>query len=229
MNASSMHGGPRRKRDKHRGPPSIHRVFYLPALVIIGSLAATPALWALDASERSFIWNEAQARMAAAATPDDYRRAAITYLKLVNDGVGNGPLFYNLGTAMVQAGETELAIEAFKHAEWFWGAQRDLRHNLKIALARKADSETVEWPWYRLVFFWHFDLPAAARLKTAILAFSIFWLVLTMKLIGIKRGVRAMLVLTVITIILFGSSVVISWHQETTAGSYQLHLPQRDT
>ncbi|MBI2437668.1 MAG: tetratricopeptide repeat protein [Lentisphaerae bacterium] len=196
---------------------------YLPALVVIGSLLSSRALWALDAPERSFIWNEAQARLAAARTPAAYLQAAQTYQKLVDSGVRNGSLFYNLGTALLQAGQIDAAIAAFERAERFGGAQADLRHNLKIALARKQNSETVQWPWFRLVLFWHFDLPAAARTMVAALAFSIFWVALTLRLIGIERSaVRAVLILAAIAMILFGSSAATSWHQETAMRGYHL-------
>ncbi|GAJ02917.1 unnamed protein product [marine sediment metagenome] len=188
--------------------------------------SCTPAT-ALDKSERAFIWNEAQARMAAARSPDAYLRAAQTYQKLVDDGVRNGPLFYNLGTALLQAGQIDPAIDAFQRAERFSGARSDIRQNLKIAMARKADIETAEWPWYRLVLFWHFYLPAATRMMVAAIAFFIFWVVLTMRLAGIQRsGANAVLIMVAITMILFGSSAAISWHQEATASGYQLiHTP----
>ena len=188
----------------------------------IGLLATRPS-FALDASERAFIWNEGHARMAAACTPDAYLRAARTYQKLVDDGVRNGPLFYNLGTALLQTGQIDPAIDAFQRAEQFLGAQSDIRQNLKIAMARKANNETAEWPWYRLVLFWHFYLPAATRMMVAAIAFFIFWAALTLRLAGIQRsGVNAILILAAITVILFGSSVAASWQQEATASGYQL-------
>jgi len=191
-------------------------------MVSIG-LLATRTSFALDKSERTFIWNEAQAGMAAARTPDAYLRAAQTYQKLVDDGVRNGPLFYNLGTALLQAGQIDPAIDALQRAERFLGTQGDIRQNLKIAMARKANNETAEWPWYRLVLFWHFYLPAATRMMVAAIAFFIFWAALTLRLAGIQRsGVNALLILAAITMILFGSSVAISWHQEATASGYRI-------
>lgn len=187
-------------------------------------LLATMSASALNASERTFIWNEGQARMAAARTPDAYLRAAQTYQKLADDGVRNGPLFYNLGTALLQAGQIEPAISALLRAEQFLGAQSDIRQNLKIAMARKANNETAEWPWYRLVLFWHFYLPAATRTMAAVIAFFTFWVVLTLRLVGIRRsGVNAILILAALTVVLFGSSVAASWWQQETASSaYQL-------
>jgi tetratricopeptide (TPR) repeat protein len=197
-------------------------LFKLLLLAGISCYSGVPAS-ALDASERAFIWNEGHARMAAARTPDAYLRAAQTYQKLVDDGVRNGPLFYNLGTALLLTGQIDPAIDAFQHAEQFLGAQSDIRQNLKIAMARKANNETAEWPWYRLVLFWHFYWPAATRMMAAAIAFFIFWLALALRLTGIQRsGVNGALILAAIIMILFGSSVAISWHQESTARAYPL-------
>ena len=193
------------------------------ALFMIGSILSTQPGFALDASERAFIWNEAHARMAGARTPDAYLRAAQTYQKLVDDGVRNGPLFYNLGTALLQAGQINPAIDAFLRAEQFLGAQNDIHQNLKIAMARKANNEMAEWPWYRLVLCWHFYLSAATRMMVAALAFFIFWAALTLRLLGIQRsGVNIALILAAITMILFGSSVATAWQQETTAPALPL-------
>ena len=198
--------------------------FFIKLLLMAGIIcwAGAPAS-ALDASERAFIWNEAQACLAAAQTPDDFLHAARTYQKLVDDGVHNGALFFNLGTALLQAGQVDQAIDAFQRAERFLGARDDIRRNLAIAMARKADNETAEWPWYRLVLFWHFYLPAATRMIVATSAFLIFWVVLTLRMFGINRsGMNTILILAALTMILFGSSVAVTWQQEATAGGYQL-------
>ncbi len=196
-----------------------------PLLLIAGSLILFSCLpaHALDASERAFIWNEGQAHMAAARTPEDYLRAAQTYQKLVDAGVRNGPLFYNLGTAFLHAGQIAPAIDALQRAEQFLGFQNDIRQNLKIAMARKANNETAEWPWYRLVMFWHFYLSAATRLMVTAIAFFVFWVILILRLLGIRRGdVNTIMILAALAMVLFGSSVATSWHQAATSGSYQL-------
>jgi len=194
------------------------------ALIVSIALSAAMSASALSASERAFIWNEGQAHMASARTPEAYLRAAQSYRKLVDDGVRNGPLFYNLGTALLQAGQIEPAINAFLRAEQFLGAQSDIRQNLKIAMARKANNETAEWPWYRLVLFWHFYLSAATRALAAAIAFFIFWAVLTLRLAAIRQSwVNVILIMAAVAVILCGSSVAASWwQQEAEASASQL-------
>ena len=138
--------------------------------------------FALDASERLFIWNEANAAIQNAKTPPEYLRAASIYQRLVDDGVRNGPLFYNIGTALLLAERYELSFNAFERAERYLGRQPDIDQNLKIALAKKTKSTTAVLPWYRLAAFWHFYLSCPQRISIASGAFFVFWLTLALKL-----------------------------------------------
>jgi hypothetical protein len=57
----------------------------------------------------------------------------------------------------------------------------------------------------------------------AAVAFFVFWATLTLRRAGIQRSVvNAILILSAITVILFGSSVATAWHQEATANGCQL-------
>ncbi len=173
---------------------------------------------ALDASERQFIWQEANARLASARTPADARRAAQTYQKLVDAGVRNGPLFYNLGTALLQAGQPGPAADALLRAERYLGAAPDLRRNLAIALARKADTPASPMPWQRAALFWHYRLTAAQRAALAAACFSLFWVLLALRRIAPRlHGMRLLLAGAGIGLVLFGSSTLTSWHQEASA------------
>jgi tetratricopeptide (TPR) repeat protein len=187
--------------------------------------ASAPAGLALDASERNFIWNEANALMAAAKVPEDYRHAAQTYQKLVDAGARNGPLFFNLGTALLQAGQYDAALDALARAERYLGAQPDIRRNMSIALARKQKTHGVNWPWYRLLLFWHFNLKGAVRLAVAVISFALFWLALTLPHLGLRRGMQTLAILTGLVCIAFGSSATTTAYQEMTAKRYLLNAP----
>lgn len=180
---------------------------------------------ALDVSERTFIWNEANAIMSSAVTPNDYLRAARTYQKLTDAGIRNGPLFYNLGTALLQAGRYDNALDALSRAERYLGRQPDILHNMKIAMARKQKASGVEWPWYRILLCGHFYLSGSVRMVIAVSAFAIFWLALTLRRLGILRGMNAVLAIALLVCVIFGSSAATTWHQELTAKRYVLDVP----
>jgi hypothetical protein len=163
--------------------------------------------------------------MATAAVPDDFRRAAQTYQKLVDAGVRNGPLFFNMGTALLQAGQYDNALDALSRAEMHLGNQPDIRRNMRIAMVRKQKTPGAEWPWYRILLFWHFNLTSSTRTAIAVSAFSLFWLALILRRLGVQRGMRTLTILALLVFVAFGSSVATSAHQELAASRYILDLP----
>jgi hypothetical protein len=192
----------------------------------------------LDASERVFIWNEANAQMQNARTPPEYLRAALIYQRLIDDGVRNGPLFYNIGTALLLADRSELAADAFERAERYLGRQADNDQNLKIAFAKNTKSRTVFLPWYRLAAFWHFYLSCPQRTYIASGAFLVFWLALalkyalamklseahTLRRMGVKRMINTVAMFSLAVFVVFASSVAASWQMENSAKRYNFNF-----
>ena len=180
--------------------------------------------FALDASERVFIWNEANAVMQNAKTPADYLRAASIYQRLVDDGVRNGPLFYNIGTALLMAERYEPSADAFERAERYFGRQADNDRNLKIAFAKKDKSATAVLPWYRMAVFWHFYLSCPQRVAIASGAFLVFWLALALRRLGIKRLTNAVALVSIVVFIVFASSAAASWQMENSSQRLNLNI-----
>lgn len=178
--------------------------------------------FALDALERVFVWNEANAIMQNAKTPVDYLQAARIYQRLVDDGVRNGPLFYNMGMALLAADRYEQALNAFERAECYLGWQPDIERNMKIAAAKKSKSRTVDLPWYRLAAFWHYYLSCPQRTYIASFAFLAFWLAIILQRIGLKKATNALAGISLVVFIVFATSVAASWQMENSAARYNL-------
>lgn len=195
------------------------------SLVLFILFMATLPARSMDASEGSFIWNEANALMGSATAVEDYWRAAQTYQKLVDAGIHNGPLFYNLGTALLKAERYAEALDALARAERYLGYQADIAHNMKIALGGKQKTLGVEWPWYRTLLFWHFTLSSSMRLAIATMCFTLFWLALALRRLGLERGINTVIILALLACFAFGSSAATTWYQENTARRYILGIP----
>jgi tetratricopeptide (TPR) repeat protein len=187
------------------------------AAAAVTLLALAPAALAVSAAEREFIWNEANARMAAAASPRDFLRAAESYQKLVDLNVRNGSLFYNLGTALLNAERYAEAIDAFARAERYGGSRPDIARNLQVAHARMEKVRELSPTWDRVVLFWHYGLSCATRARVAALAFLALWVGLTLRRIGRRHAARAVIAIALIALVLFGSSVANSLHRESNA------------
>jgi hypothetical protein len=169
--------------------------------------------------EHRFMWDEANAQMAVARAPADFLRAAGTYSKLAETGVRNGPLFYNLGTAFLQGGRYEDAQTFLLRAERYMGHDPDIRQNLRLAMAGGKKNVTMALPWYRFPLFWHYGIPGPARLTIAVWAFFCCWMALILGALGARLAARRLLILSVAVLILFGSSILTSLHEEAASRS----------
>ena len=155
--------------------------------------------------------------MTSARTPADYVAAADEYQKLIDLGVRNAPLFYNQGTAFLQAGRYDDALRILARAECYGGAQPDVTRNLQIARARKAGLKTRVTLWDRVLLFWHYRLPADTRILVAAAGFSLWWLGLALRVLRRPTAARRIMTVAVLVLIAFGSSAVTTLLQEQSA------------
>jgi hypothetical protein len=185
-------------------------------------LIVAAAAWLTAASghaatevEQAFLWDQANARMMAAAAPADFQEAAARYTDLVQSGARNGPLFYNQGVAFLKAGRYEAATRAFLRAERYMGSTAATLQGLRLAHAQGKADAAMELPWYRVPLFWHYRLDAPTRLAAALLAFFLWWLSLALRCTHRADDLaRHLHVISVVLLVLFGSSAGASWHAE---------------
>ncbi len=170
--------------------------------------ASTPA-------ERTFIWTESLMELCSAQEPKDFLAVAGTCQKLVDLGVRNADLFYNQGTALLLANRPSDAVAVLLRAERYGGSTADISRNLAIAEARKQGLNVPVASWVRWVFFWHYALDCATRASIAALAFSGLWLGVALSLVGARRLGKALLAGSVVIVVLAGSSVLTTLHQES--------------
>ena len=175
---------------------------------------ALPAAALASGRQARFAWNEANARMQAAGSKEDFARAAESYERLTHRGIVNGPLLYNLGTARLMAHNYEGAERALARAERYVGTTWEIRRNLTLATAHGSTDQPLGLPWYRLFLFWHYGPSATARLNIAVYAFAMLWALLTVRLFVSSATLRRLVVLTLVLAALFGSSVLVTVHQE---------------
>jgi len=196
-----------------------------PALLAVVLLAATHA--GADAAGRRFAWEAANTRLAEARTPEDFLASAQNYNKLVQDGVRNGPLFFNLGTALLLAGDGENATAALLRAERYSGSTPDLRANLRLAMATKSGQPDIELPWSRVVFFWHYDNALRVRIVVMLAGWTLLWLGLLLRRLASDTATKSAahpgplqafagpcVFFGVLVALVFGASVMISLLQE---------------
>ncbi len=112
-----------------------------------------------------------------------FRQAAQRFQSIVSGGVVNGRLEYNLANSYLQAGDLGRAILHYRRAERLIPQNHMLVENLKVARQRCLTTiqRTRRSTVIRSVFFWHFQTSLSGRMKTAVAAYLLFWLLLTLR------------------------------------------------
>jgi len=196
---------------------------YGKAMLLVCLLCAAGARGDL-ARERWFLWDQANSRMSSAQTPAEFLAAAALYQDLADTGVQNGPLFYNLGLALLMGEQYEPALRALIRAERYLGATPEIRRNMQLARAGRDPGGDAAPPWYRVLLFWHFGIPAAVRTTVALVAFAGIWLALILRAFRFRHGFRPFLVCCLVVLVLFGSSAATTWLLEGTAAESSVRL-----
>lgn len=121
----------------------------------------------------------------------EYARAVALYQSLVERGVDNGHLYYNLGNAHLRNGELGRAVAAYRRSRSLLPRDEDVAANLEFARksARDALRPPGPSPVLTTLFFWHFQLSRPELLRLVVLANALLWGVLILRLFGRRSEV----------------------------------------
>ncbi|MDY7110083.1 MAG: SH3 domain-containing protein [Planctomycetota bacterium] len=113
------------------------------------------------------------------AAREVFRDAAARFRQLIDDGVRNGHLHYNLGNAYLQAGEIGRAILEYRRAERYTPGEARLAHNLEYARSLRRDriAPSGERALARALLAWHLGTSIGSRFAVFAAAYLVFWLV----------------------------------------------------
>jgi tetratricopeptide (TPR) repeat protein len=114
----------------------------------------------------------------------DHERAISLYTSLLEQGVENGTIYYNLGNAYLRNGELGRAIAAYRYSQTFQPRNQDLQANLSFA--RKMAKDAIQPPrpsaLLATLFFWHYRLSLSELVWTVIVVNLLLWSILVLRL-----------------------------------------------
>jgi len=183
-------------------------------LLILFSLFSLPVT--AEPLDRNQLLDEASRFFQQATQLDDqaqsadlYRKALIRFEKLVEDGVVNGKLYYNLGNTYFQLHDLGRAILNYRRALAYLPDDDNLRQNLRYAESQQPDriEPKQEAMIAKTLLFWHYDLSARFRLILLALANAAFWGVLALKLYR-RQGLWWGLAVTLALSLMMGGSLL---------------------
>ena len=129
----------------------------------------------LDEASRFF--QQASQLEDEAQSAELYRKALIRFNKLVEDGVVNGKLYYNLGNTYFQLHDLGRAVLNYRRALQYLPEDDNLRQNLLAARSQQQDriEPKQEAMIAKALFFWHYDLSPRTRLILLAMANLALW------------------------------------------------------
>ncbi len=145
-----------------------------------------------------------------------FAEAVSRYEALVDAGVRNGRLFYNLGNAELQRGRVGAAILNYRRAQELIPGDRRLRENLRFAreLCRTQIPPRGSSEFVRTLFFLHYQTSVRTRFTAGLVCYVLFWLTLILRVYAPRAPLRALAGVLAAAWVGLGVSVFLDWQVE---------------
>ena len=129
----------------------------------------------------------------------------------MGSGISNGPLEYNLGNCFLQSGDLGQAILHYRRAERLMPRDALLIDNLREARSRRITNieSTRRGTVLRNIFFWHFETTWTTRIVAGLLAYTLFWVLLTLRVVRRRRSITIASVACFALLGLLGGSILV--------------------
>ena len=126
------------------------------------------------------------------ASKESFRRAANRFQLLVDDGIENGKLWYDLGNAQLQSGEIGEAIAAYQSSQRYMPSDGRLHTNLEYARSLVKNPMKIKDTTSILnrLAFWHESLPTQIRLSMAIVFWFVCWTIVAVRFFRLIPGFK---------------------------------------
>lgn len=113
-----------------------------------------------------------------------FQTSANRFQVLVDTGLRNGKLFYDLGNAYLESGQLGRAILNYRRAQDFIPDDARLVANLRYArsLCRNQLPESGGQAFLHTLFFWHYGTSLPGRVTAGLALWVAFWGMLTLRL-----------------------------------------------
>ncbi|MDD2390509.1 MAG: tetratricopeptide repeat protein [Desulfobacterales bacterium] len=144
----------------------------------------------------------------------NYSEAIEDFSQIVDSGVQNGKLFYNLANAYLKNGDTGHAVLWFERALRFMPDEPDLKFNLDYARSLVRDqAEEKENPLLRVAFFWKNLLSRTAIQWIAVVLNLVFWVLMILQLLVRKRSFKFPAAVVLIVAVIFTLTALYQFYE----------------
>ncbi|KPJ60133.1 MAG: hypothetical protein AMJ42_01570 [Deltaproteobacteria bacterium DG_8] len=142
---------------------------------------------------------------------EKYKEAALLYERLIQSGVSNGQIYYNLGNSYFKMGLLGKAILSYRLAELYLPRDEDLKANLRYA--RQLTKDKVESkqfiPFLKGFFFWHSKFNLKELMIVFLIVHSIFWTLAIIRIFWRKEYHNLIFLINLALVVVLGFSLAI--------------------
>ena len=147
----------------------------------------------------------------------NYAQAAASFLAIVDNGVQNGKLFYNLGNAYLKEGLLGHAILWYERALLMIPDDPDLRFNHNYAVSLTKDRiETKSQSLWRILFFWNHLLSPEVIRWLAIIVNLAFWSLLLVRILLKKKPLKATTIFLLLILLCLAATATYNYYYRST-------------
>jgi len=140
-------------------------------------------------------------------------QARIGFQTVIDMGIHNAGLYYNLANTQLRLGEIGRAIVNYRRALRLDPSDPMIQHNLKTARDRVALQ--IEPPassaFWRTLLFWHAGTSVFGRTIVALGAYALFWMLLGVRLFVFRRGTAMNWMLVLIGAVTLAAGGSVTW------------------
>lgn len=167
----------------------------------------------------------------AAIAKESFTVAASKYQTLVDDGIDNGRLYFNLAGAYLQSGDPGRALANYERAALLLPGDSEVVANREHTLAVLSGEESATGQSLNArILNWNKGLSVDARIIVGMAAWSVLWLTMAVSLLISRRGLRAIAISAAVVFVLSAGSLGVQWSEPVAndrgvviAANAQLH------
>jgi hypothetical protein len=185
-----------------------------------GPLSKQECVGLLNDGLRAYDRGTELAKNSPADAAEAFREAADAFQRIVDSGVHNGRLYYNLGNARLRCGRLGRAIANYLRARQLTPTDARLKENLGYArsLCPYDIPERTERALVRILFFWHYETSLRLRFVAGLIAYLVFWVLLIGRTFTIRFAGRSLAGLCLLAWVALGASVIIDLRAASAPG-----------
>lgn len=145
---------------------------------------------------------------------EKYDSAISSFSKIVDSGIKNSKLFYNLANGYLKNDNLGYAILWYERALKLTPNDPDLKFNHKYALSLvKDENEAKDVSIFRVLFFWKQLLGSMAVLWAGIILNVLFWTILVLQIVNRKKIFKMPGYVLLVLTIIFTSTALYNYYE----------------